>query len=233
MATESVEIECKNGELKHLGFVRIATIHVMVLVSNLYDYAKNNSGPLRSTVGSVEGAVTSVVGPVYEKFKGVPSDLLVFVDKKVDEATHKFDEHAPPLAKQVVSKAQGIVHKASEKAQALVHEAQVGGPGAAVHYATAESKHFLLAQSVKVWLALDQIAPFHGVAEMAVPTAAHWSQKYNHAVTDLTGKGYTVFSYLPLVPIKEIAKEFKQSKAGKEGDADAAHDSHDSSSDSD
>lgn len=63
--------------------MRITTIYVVACVSNLYDYAKKNSGPLRSTVGSVEGVVSSVVGPVYEKFKGVPSDLLVFVDNKV------------------------------------------------------------------------------------------------------------------------------------------------------
>lgn len=77
------ELEIKNQELNHLGFVRVAAIHVLVCVSSLYEYAKQNSGPLRSTVGTVEGVVTNVVGPVYEKFKGVPHHLLVFLDKKV------------------------------------------------------------------------------------------------------------------------------------------------------
>lgn len=78
-----METEYKKQELKHLGFVRMAAIQALVCVSNLYDYAKSNSGPLRSAVGTVESAVTTVVGPVYEKFKGVPADLLVFLDKKV------------------------------------------------------------------------------------------------------------------------------------------------------
>ena len=79
-------MECKVGkekELKHLGFERIAAIQTLVCVSNLYEYAKHNSGPLRSTVGTVEGAVTAVVGPVYQKLKGVPDDVLAFLDTKV------------------------------------------------------------------------------------------------------------------------------------------------------
>lgn len=77
------EVERKSPELKYLGFVRIAAIRAFVCVSNLYDYAKQNSGPLRSAVGTVEGTVNTVLGPVYHKLKGVPDDLLVFVDKKV------------------------------------------------------------------------------------------------------------------------------------------------------
>uniref|UniRef100_A0A2P2IZ98 Uncharacterized protein MANES_12G011500 n=1 Tax=Rhizophora mucronata TaxID=61149 RepID=A0A2P2IZ98_RHIMU len=78
-----MEIESKNQGLKHLGFVRIAAIHALACMSSLYEYAKQNSGPLRSVVGTVEGAVTTVVGPVCQKFKGAPDDLLVFLDKKV------------------------------------------------------------------------------------------------------------------------------------------------------
>lgn len=86
-----VENRKKSQELKHLGFVRVAAIHALVCVSSLYDYAKRNSGPLRSTVGTVEGAVTAVVAPVYEKFKGVPADLLVFLDEKVISSIRALD----------------------------------------------------------------------------------------------------------------------------------------------
>lgn len=79
-----MEIERRTKqELKHLGFVRITAIHALVCVSNLYDYAKHNSGPLRSTVATVESAVTTVVSPVYHKFKDLPDDLLGFLDEKV------------------------------------------------------------------------------------------------------------------------------------------------------
>lgn len=79
-----MEIERKKRrELKHLGFARTVAIHALFCVSNIYDYAKQNSGPLRSTVTTVESAVTTVVGPVYRKVQGVPDDLLVFLDDKV------------------------------------------------------------------------------------------------------------------------------------------------------
>lgn len=78
-----MDTESKNRELKHLGFVRVAAIQILVCMSNLYDYAKQNLGPLRSMVGTVEGAVTTVVGPVYEKLKDGPDDFLALVDKKV------------------------------------------------------------------------------------------------------------------------------------------------------
>lgn len=78
-----VENRKKGYELKHLGFARLAAINALFCISNLYHCAKRNSGPLRSTVGTVESAVAAVVGPVYEKFKGVPDYLLLFLDEKV------------------------------------------------------------------------------------------------------------------------------------------------------
>lgn len=63
--------------------MRILAINAVVLVSSLYDYAKQNSGSLKSSVGKVESAVTAVVGPVYQRFKDVPAEILVFLDKKV------------------------------------------------------------------------------------------------------------------------------------------------------
>ncbi|OWM76208.1 hypothetical protein CDL15_Pgr009854 [Punica granatum] len=225
-----VENPKKSHELKHLGFVRVATIHAVVCISSLYDYAKRNSGPLRSTVGTVEGAVTAVVGPVYEKFKGVPDDLLAFLDEKADEASHKFDEHAPPIAKKIAYQVHGLFEIASHKAQKLVHEAQTGGPWAAFHYAGRESKQLVLSQSVKVWDKLNEVPPLHNVAEMAVPTAAHWSKKYNHTVKKMSRKGYPVFGYFPLIPVDEMAKAFKQGQAEEKEDTGAVHDS---SSDSD
>ncbi|XP_057752644.1 REF/SRPP-like protein At1g67360 [Arachis stenosperma] len=211
MGTNQSEVERKSEkELKHLGFVRIAAIQAFVCVSNLYQYAKHNSGPLRSAVGTVEGTVSAVLGPVYNKFRDVPDDLLVFVDNKVDEASQKFEEHAPPLVKQVARQAKGLIEEVTQKAEKVVSEAQSGGAKAAAHYVAEESKHIVLTGSVKLWNGLNHYQLFHAVAEMAVPTAAHWLESYNHVVEDLTAKGYGVFQYLPLVPIDEIAKAFKQ-----------------------
>lgn len=217
--TKQMDVERNDHEkLKHLGFVRIAAIHAFVCMSSLYDYAKQNSGPLRSAVGTVEGTVTTVLGPVYNKFKPLPQDLLVFFDNKVDEATNKFEEHAPTFVKQVANQAKGLIQEATHKAEKVVNEAQSGGAKAAANYVATESKQIVLASSVKLWSGLNHYPPFHAVAEMAVPTAAHWSEKYNHVVKDITGKGYTLFGYLPLIPIDEIAKAFKQGEVNVSAD---------------
>ncbi|KAK7311986.1 hypothetical protein RJT34_10503 [Clitoria ternatea] len=228
------KIEGKNKELKHLGFVRIAAIQTYVIVLNLYEYAKHNSGPLRSAVGTVENTVTTVLGPVCNKFKGVPDDVLVFVDDKVDEATHKFDEHAPPLAKQLANQAKGLIENVAHEAGKVASEVQTGGPRAAIHYVAAESVHFVLVSSVKLWSGLNHYPPFHALAEMAVPTAAHWAEKYNHVIKVMADKGYTLVGYLPLIPIDKIAKAFKQGEANLKGDEPAsAEQKSESSSDSD
>lgn len=61
----------------------MAAIYIIVCFSTLYAYAKENSGPLKHGVETVEGNVKAVIGPVYEKFHDVPFELLQFVDHKV------------------------------------------------------------------------------------------------------------------------------------------------------
>lgn len=68
---------------KYMEFVQVAAIYVVVCFSSLYEYAKENSGPLKPGVQTVEGTVKTVIGPVYEKFHDLPFQLLKFVDRKV------------------------------------------------------------------------------------------------------------------------------------------------------
>ncbi|XP_058787084.1 REF/SRPP-like protein At1g67360 [Vicia villosa] len=214
--------ENKNQDLKRLGFVKIAAIHTYAFASYLYESAKKNSGSLRSAVETVEGAVTTVIGPVYNKFKDVPDDVLVFVDNKVDEATHKFNEHAPTIAKQLADKTKTLIQKATHEAGKAVNVAQSEGPRAAVQYVATESKNLLLINSVKLWAGLNQFPPFHAVAEMAIPTAAHWSEKYNHVIKAMAEKGYSFVGYLPLIPVDDISKAFKQGQGNLKGDGEVS-----------
>lgn len=69
--------------LKYLEFVQVAVLHAVLVAAKLYDYAKDNSGPLKPGVQTVEGTVKTIVGPVYSKFHDVPIELLKFVDRKV------------------------------------------------------------------------------------------------------------------------------------------------------
>ncbi|XP_075482778.1 REF/SRPP-like protein At1g67360 isoform X1 [Primulina tabacum] len=233
MASAQVEVESERStdvQLKHLGFVRIVAINAVVVLSNIYGYVKRNSGPLKSTVGTVENAVTAVVTPVYDRFQGVPGDLLVFIDEKVDKAIHTFDECAPSAVMNAVSKSQLIVKRASQIAQDLVKEAQVSGPLAAISHAATISKHFAVGQLAVLWYKVNKYPALHGVSETAVATAAHWSEKYNKLVIDLAAKGNNVFNYVPLVPVDEMARAYKQVEAAANKKVDA---SSSSGSDSD
>ncbi|MFX9847358.1 hypothetical protein ABTP16_15995 [Acinetobacter baumannii] len=221
MASSQVEVRGSDVQLKHLWFVKVLTLNAVVLVSNLYDTAKQNSGSLKSTIGKVENAVKAVVGPVYQKFNGLPSDLLVFLDDKVDKAISRFDESAPPAAKKAVFKVQLVINKASNVALNLVEEAKVSGPVAVISHVGSISKQFTVSQLAVVWYKVNQYPAVYGISKMAIPTAEHWSEKYNKLVKDLSTKGCSFFNYVPLVPVDELVKAYKQveSAAAKKTDA--------------
>ncbi|GER44787.1 rubber elongation factor protein (REF) [Striga asiatica] len=215
MASSQVEVDDSCCELKYLGFVKVLAINAVVFVSNLYDSAKQNSGSYKSAFERAEGAVTAVVSPVYSRVKGVPGGILAFIDKKVDEATNKFNECAPTFAKNLVSKAQSIFRKASELASELTAEAQVKGPLAAISHAGTISKQVAVNLLVVVWYKANKHPILHGLFEMAIPTAAHWSEKYNNLVKNLSTKGFTFMGFVPLVPVEEISMAYKQVEAAE------------------
>lgn len=146
----------------------------------------------------------------------------VLTHLQVDEAVKRFDEQAPPTAKKVVNQASILFKKAVETVQNLVHEATTKGPWAGFEYAASEYKQFILTQSVKAWVLLDQVPTFHKIANMAVPAAKRLSVKYNYVINELSNKGYFIFSYFPSVPVDEIEEKYKQCETEKSSDTPVA-----------
>lgn len=112
-----------------------------------------------------------------------------------------------------------MIQKLLNLAQHLGQVAQVGGPIAAIHYANTLYKESVLIQLAKVWYGVNQISPLNVVAQMAVPTATHLSEKYNKAIVYMAAKDYTIFGHFPLVPIDDMVKAYKQVEAAKVGKA--------------
>ncbi|XP_010269516.1 PREDICTED: stress-related protein-like [Nelumbo nucifera] len=212
-------------DLKYLEFVQVAVIHAALYFSSLYNYAKENSGPLKPGVQSVEGTVKTVVGPVYEKFHDVPFEFLKFVDRKVDDSVSELERHLPSVVKGAASEAFSAAQKAPEVARAVASEVQRSGvvetatgiaksvytkcePTAKDLYAKYEpvAEHY----AVSTWKSLNQLPLFPQIAQVVLPTAAYCSEKYNQAVCYTAERGYTVFAYLPLVPTERIAKVFSE-----------------------
>lgn len=69
--------------LKYLEFVQAAAVEAVLRFALIYAKAKDKSGPLKPGVESVEGAVKTVVGPVYQKYHDVPVEVLKYMDQKV------------------------------------------------------------------------------------------------------------------------------------------------------
>ena len=69
-------------------------------------------------------------------------------------------------------------------------------------------------RAVAAWRWLNRLPLFPEAAQMVVPTAAYWSEKYNRAVVYAAERGVPAAAYLPLVPLERIAKVFEEPRSG-------------------
>lgn len=180
-------------------------------------------GPLKPSVETVEGTVKTVVGPVYDKFHGIPMELLKLVDRKVDVSVNELDRRVPPLVKKVSSEALTAAQKAPSTARAVATEVQKvnvvdtasgiaknvyakyepAAKGLYMKYEPAAEQY-----AVSAWHCLNRLPLFPHVAQVVVPKAAYCTKKYNQTVVSSVEKGYKVATFLPLVPTEKIAKVF-------------------------
>ncbi|GER24754.1 rubber elongation factor protein (REF) [Striga asiatica] len=176
--------------LKYLDFVQAAVFRAVVIAGRMYGCAKEKSGPLKPGVDTVEGTVKAVIGPVYNKYHGVPVDVLKFVDSKVDESIIKVQSLKQASAQALVA------------AQSVAAEVKNNGVvGTAKKYEPVAEEY-----AMSTWRSLNKLPGFPSVARAVGPTASYFTNKYNETVKEASGKGYKVASYLPLVPIERIAK---------------------------
>ncbi|KAI3770577.1 hypothetical protein L6452_01715 [Arctium lappa] len=220
VTTEQEVVHSEEEKLKYLQFVQVALLHAVLYASRVYGFAKQNSGPLKPGVETIEGALKTVVAPAYDKFHGVPVEVLKFVDRKVDESVTKFDGRVPPFMKQVSTKTKslstevknsGVVETASGIAKTAYTKLEPTAKGLYTKYEPVAEQYAALA-----WQSLNQLPLFPKVAKVVVPTAAYCSGKYNQTVQQTAEKGYKVSSYLPLVPTERIAKVFNSAEPQSE-----------------
>lgn len=147
----------------------------------------------------------------------------------MDDSLGELNRHVPSLVKQASSHALLIAQKAPEVARDVALEVQRDGvldtakritktlcikyePTAKEIY----DKYEPVAEqyAVSAWRSLNRLPLFTQVAQIIVPTAAYWSEKYNQGVCYTAERGYTVASYLPLIPMERIAKVFEEAENG-------------------
>lgn len=149
---------------------------------------------------------------------------------QVDDTVQELDRHLPPTLKAASAKACAVARGVPDVARELTAEVQQSGvTGAArVAYAKVEpvakgvygriqpaakdlyvryepaAEHL----AVSTWRSLNNLPLFPQVAQIAVPTAAYWAEKYNKVIAAAADKGYTGAQYLPAIPTERIAKVF-------------------------
>lgn len=70
-------------ELQYVGFVQLIELKALALLTNIYDFFKDNSGFLKSAVVSVESIVISPLQLINEKLIILCDYKLSFIDDKV------------------------------------------------------------------------------------------------------------------------------------------------------
>uniref|UniRef100_A0A0E0DM51 REF/SRPP-like protein n=1 Tax=Oryza meridionalis TaxID=40149 RepID=A0A0E0DM51_9ORYZ len=210
--TPEMEAAAEEERLRYLEFVQQAAAQVLVLAAAAYAYAKQGAGPLRPGVDHVEGTVKAVVGPVYDRFHGVPLDLLKFLDRKVGESVQELDRRVPPVVKEAPGLARsaaaevrqaGLVGTATGLAKSAIARAEPRARDLYTRYEPVAER-----KAAEAWAALNRLPLVPSVTRAVLPAAASLSARYNTAVADGAKRGSAVATYLPLVPTERLSRVF-------------------------
>lgn len=83
-----VKTEQSATELKYLGLWKKIVVRFVAILSNVYNFAKENSGDYKTTVVFIENKVVPTFGPIYKNLKELVDQTSVFVDDKVQIYTY-------------------------------------------------------------------------------------------------------------------------------------------------
>ncbi|KAM0919703.1 hypothetical protein ACQ4PT_008009 [Festuca glaucescens] len=194
--------------LRRLELVRVAAARALVCLVALYGLAKSRTGTHRPKVDTVESVVGRVVGPVYGRFRGTPLVVLVFLNRKVDAMVLELDRKLRSSLKAASSRAYTAAQATPGVAKELLASGAAGaGRSAYVKKVEPMAKNLYLRfgpavgrLAVSTWRSFNRLPLFPQVAQVAVPAAVHWAEKYNRAVAGTR--------CIPTIPTKLIAKFF-------------------------
>ncbi|KAJ4753574.1 Rubber elongation factor protein (REF) [Rhynchospora pubera] len=217
----------KKQELKYLDFIHLVVVQAILCLASLYELAKEKSGPLKGGVESVEGSVKSIVDPVYKRFHDLPFDLLCLADSKVDSVLGVVEQHVPPTIKTATYHVYTALQVTTAALCEFLSDARNLGPSAACKAGVDRYKPSVVElykeyepiaeqYAVATWQYLNRLPVFPQAAHLVIPTAAHWAEKYNHAVESAGARGIAVVQYLPEIPIEKIAKVFSSNSTERE-----------------
>lgn len=144
---------------------------------------------------------------------------------QVEASVYELERHVPSLLKRATCQAITVAQKAPELALAVASEVHRAGVVDTAKNITKSmynkceptakelcTKYEPVAKQYALWAwrSLNRVPLVPQVAQVLVPTAAYWSEKYNQGVRYSADRGFTVAMYLPLIPTERIAKVFQE-----------------------
>ncbi|KAJ9128496.1 hypothetical protein P3X46_034951 [Hevea brasiliensis] len=205
--SENIQREATEEEkrLKYFKFVPTAVDYIVVSLSNLYVFAKDNC-PLKLAVEAVEYTVNCTVTPIYHQYCNVSNGALKFADSTVDVSI----SYVSSVVEQVSTQAYSVVGDAPEVVRVVIESTKTLYTNyestAKEFFSTDDSK--VEEYAVTAWRGLNKLPLFPQVANVVAPTASYCCEMYNQTVRSASEQGYSAFSYLPLVPTERIAQVF-------------------------
>ncbi|XP_035832238.1 uncharacterized protein LOC110871612 isoform X2 [Helianthus annuus] len=103
MASNEIESEQSSTGLKYLWLFKKIVARSLLLLLNVYEYAKENSVDFKATIVAAEDLVVFTFGPLYQKLTSLPEDIMEFVDDT-------FDKYASSRAKEFVTKYNTLIY---------------------------------------------------------------------------------------------------------------------------
>lgn len=213
MAAVEIPEQSEQSGLKYLGFFEVAVDTATKYIANIYEFAKDSSGPLKPSVHSVESTVRTVIGPVYQKIEGKPYEILLFVDKKVDGAVGTLESVVPQTVKDTSCQAYGVARQVPQAAKAVVSDIQTHGfvETAKSYYATYEpaAEEWTYA----AWNKLLQLPYAPQAVHFAAPPTLFCAEKFNQVVGNLKEMQVPLAGYIPTFPVEKLEKLVKEDVA--------------------
>ncbi|MCO5563983.1 hypothetical protein L7F22_017637 [Adiantum nelumboides] len=202
-------VQTEQPGLKYLGVVEIAVDKATKYMANIYEFAKDSSGPLKPGVTSAESSVRTVVGPVYQKIEGKPYEVLLFVDKKVDGAVGVIGGAVPQTVKDVTSQAYGVARQVPETVKSVVTDLQTNGlvETAKTYYST--YKPVAEEWTSAAWKQFLKLPYAPQAVHFVAPPTLFCAEKFNQVVEGLKGKHVPLAGYIPTVPVEKLEKAVK------------------------
>ncbi|CAM6124698.1 unnamed protein product [Calypogeia fissa] len=189
------EASSMRSNMKYLWiFPAVASI-VTAYVISLYMITKDRSGPLKPGIQRIEGLVMKTVRPIYQTIQYKLTQILVFLDRKVDYILYLLDGVLPPTLKELSS-------KTFDATKSTVDDVQKYGI-----YCTAKAcfdRYEPVVESYGIQ-AYKKALRFPLVPQ-AVACSRYSAVRFNNIIVRVKESGLPLASFLPLLPVDYLDK---------------------------